>query len=184
VVAIQTIHEGTASIDFAPPDLPQGWARFSIRPGSEAGATLETHDVARQPFGTDVPAWGFDATDLWWNPGESGWGVAAIQHGSEVFAVMLTYTYSGFPTFYVIPSRRVADDPFFEDRFAGSAYYVRAPSSLAGFDPASVRAENRGSASMTLPRAAGGRIGAAMEFYALDDRFHATLVRLPFGAGK
>lgn len=32
-------------------------------------------------------------TDMWWNPGESGWGVSFVQHQSthQVFAVWYTY---------------------------------------------------------------------------------------------
>jgi hypothetical protein len=121
---------------------------------------------------------------MWWHPGESGWGIAAIQHGSEVFAVMLAYTYGGFPTFYALPSRRVQDDPYFEDAFAGSLYSVRTSSTHGAFDPASVRAERLASATMSFPRGAGGRVGAAMDFYGWDDRFHETLARLPFGAAR
>jgi len=43
---------------------------------------------------TPVPA--FDYTDLWWNAGESGWGLNLMQHASNViFGVMYTYDTNG-----------------------------------------------------------------------------------------
>ena len=44
---------------------------------------------------------GTDATDLWWNPAESGWGMQLIQNHTTVFATIYTYNASGQPTFFV-----------------------------------------------------------------------------------
>lgn len=42
-----------------------------------------------------------DASDLWFNPQESGWGVNVIQQGDILFATLFVYTPAGTPTWYV-----------------------------------------------------------------------------------
>jgi cytochrome c553 len=54
------------------------------------------------PAGPIVPL--FDYTDLWWNPGESGWGFNIIQHASHViFGVIYTYDAPNRPMWFVLP---------------------------------------------------------------------------------
>ena len=50
-----------------------------------------------------VPA--FDYSDLWWNPGESGWGLSIIQHGGshQLYAAWYVYDSSGTPLWLVMP---------------------------------------------------------------------------------
>lgn len=40
---------------------------------------------------------------LWWNPAESGWGVAIEEQGDAVSAVMATYDSSGQPVWFILP---------------------------------------------------------------------------------
>ncbi len=41
---------------------------------------------------------------LWWNPGESGWGMSLTQHGSIAFNALYTYDALGQPVWYVMSS--------------------------------------------------------------------------------
>ena len=90
---------GTATIDFGPPDLPAGWARFS---GSMGGVAW-SKAVTRQPFGSSAALWGSDYTDIWWKPDESGWGVTLAQHGDNIFGIWFTYACDGRPLFATLP---------------------------------------------------------------------------------
>jgi len=41
-----------------------------------------------------------DQSDLWFNPGESGWGIQLVQQGSLIFATMFVYDASKNPVWY------------------------------------------------------------------------------------
>jgi len=42
-----------------------------------------------------------DYTDLWWNPGESGWGIAVLHQFSVMFLAWYVYDSAGKPVWYV-----------------------------------------------------------------------------------
>jgi hypothetical protein len=42
-----------------------------------------------------------DASDLWWIPAESGWGIQLNQQHATIFATMFVYAQGGQPEFYV-----------------------------------------------------------------------------------
>jgi hypothetical protein len=64
-----------------------------------AGQT-RTVAITRQPLASG-PAPAINYTDLWWNPNESGWGIAVTQQASTVFLAWYVYDGSGKPTWYV-----------------------------------------------------------------------------------
>jgi hypothetical protein len=41
-------------------------------------------------------------TDLWWNPGESGWGINVNHQGNTIFATLFTYDEGGAPMWLVM----------------------------------------------------------------------------------
>jgi DNA-binding beta-propeller fold protein YncE len=59
--------------------------------------------ITRQLFasGSSAP---IDYTDLWWNPNESGWGVALTQQSGMIFATAYTYDAAGNAIWYVASS--------------------------------------------------------------------------------
>jgi lysyl endopeptidase len=63
-----------------------------------------------------------DYTDLWWNPGESGWGLNLIQHASRnIFGVWYTYALDGKRMWYVMPGGAwIATNVFRSDIYATS----------------------------------------------------------------
>ncbi len=55
--------------------------------------------ITRQEFSTLSP--GTAMTGLWWNPAESGWGVALTQQTDIIFATLFTYDTNNIPVWYV-----------------------------------------------------------------------------------
>src|SRR4029079_10782127 len=66
------------------------------------GVVGQTRTVAitRQPLATGaIP--GVNYTDIWWNPNESGWGMAITQQASTIFLAWYVYDNIGKPMWYV-----------------------------------------------------------------------------------
>jgi hypothetical protein len=58
--------------------------------------------LSRQVFRTDGVDGQFDWNGLWWNPGQSGWGLAITQQKDVFFLAWFTYSPgSGLPTWHV-----------------------------------------------------------------------------------
>ena len=108
---------GAMTLDFAPPGLASGVALFTYTVGTVTG----TKQVQRYGFGNAAAAWGSDATDLWFDPAESGWGIALSQHGGTLFAVWYTYDESGQPLFVFLPAG-TAGNP---GQFSGDVFTSR-----------------------------------------------------------
>lgn len=134
---------GSVSLDFAPAGLPSGVALFSYTVGGVTG----TRQVQRYAFGTAPATWGRDATDLWWDPAESGSGIALSQHGGMLFAVWYTYDEAGQPLFVFLPSGNASGD----GRFSGDAFTTRGPwFGAATYDASQVRVQPLGSVQLSL----------------------------------
>jgi hypothetical protein len=180
-----TIALGTARIDFAPPDLAPGWARFTVAytvtsPAGE-GTFNETHELTRQPFGTAAPAWGADSTDMWWDPQNPGWGVATIQHGpGAIFGVLLTYDRNGNPTWFALPTQPDTEDFFIGGLvFAGDVYETTFTGMHSALASSRIGVQKAGSAWMTfMPATVATRIDFSTDVGYVK---RAKLRRLPFG---
>ncbi|CAN5257048.1 hypothetical protein BH11PSE11_BH11PSE11_15710 [soil metagenome] len=60
--------------------------------------------IMRQVFAAGSADPVVDYSALWWNPAESGWGVALAQQYAMIFATMYTYDATGNPIWYVASS--------------------------------------------------------------------------------
>ncbi|MCY7389604.1 MAG: hypothetical protein LH481_16365, partial [Burkholderiales bacterium] len=139
---------GTASFDFAPVGQPAGKATFTYT----IGAISQTKVIERQPFGNAPPNWGYDYSDLWWNPVESGWGLTLAQHGNNVFGVWFTYGLDGKPLWLHIPDVTFTAP----GNFNGGLYTVTGPYyGNPRFDPAQVVVTPAGSATVSISGATG-----------------------------
>jgi hypothetical protein len=87
---------GTGTLTFT--DLNNG--TFSYILNSISGSKA----ITRQLFGPVTTPPIVDYTDLWWNPNESGWGVALSQQFSMIFAAWFTYDATGKAIWYVASS--------------------------------------------------------------------------------
>jgi hypothetical protein len=100
-----------------------------------------------------------DASDLWWNPNESGWGVNLVQQGTVVFATFFLYDSGGRAHWYVAPDM---DSTFLNiptDRpvdFFGALYETSGPTSIASFNPSLVAVRQVGTATFDYRRPYGG----------------------------
>ena len=109
------------------------------------------HPAPPPPPPAPVPA--FDYSDLWWNPGESGWGLNIVQHPSGiVFAVMYTYGTDRRPFWFVMP----AGGWTASNVYSGPWYQVTGPAFDAPFDPGAVRPSQAGTATLTFSDADHG----------------------------
>jgi hypothetical protein len=61
---------------------------------------------ASVPFTTTYPDGSTFVTlqDIWWAPGENGWGTVVAQHGERLFNVLYDYDTQGNPTWHVMSS--------------------------------------------------------------------------------
>jgi hypothetical protein len=129
-----------------PVDLPPGanpgfsfaMNRAAISDGAYDGLLLEMHAFyetgspncegwcveatvsLRQPVVFPLPQQGgLNYSDLWWNPGESGWGLTIADHETQLFAVWYTYRHDGSPTWFVMSGGAFSEN---RRRFTGDAY--------------------------------------------------------------
>lgn len=95
----------------------------------------------------------FDYTDLWWNPGESGWGLNIVQHASgNIFAVIYTYDAPNRPMWYVMPGGTWSSPTV----FTGALYRVTGSPALAAFKAGDVT--QVGTATFSFSDASNGSI--------------------------
>ncbi|CAN5396629.1 hypothetical protein BH11PSE11_BH11PSE11_12970 [soil metagenome] len=87
---------GTGTLAFT--DNDNGVFTFTLN-GVNGSKTISRQGIAT---GTTAPA--VDYTALWWNPNESGWGVALTQQFSMIFVALYTYESNGSPVWYVASS--------------------------------------------------------------------------------
>ncbi len=91
-------------------------------------------------------------SDLWYNPNESGWGVAFVQHTSGMaFVAWYTYDTFGNPKWYVASSCRVAGSGC-----TGTLYETSGPPFGPSFDPSRVVVRTVGTISFSFSSANSG----------------------------
>jgi hypothetical protein len=113
--------------------------------------------IVRQPLGGGtIP--GVDYTDLWWNPNESGWGMAMAQQGTNLFLAWYVYDNSGRPMWYVASNCTVSGAGC-----TGTLYRTTGPPFGPTFNPNSVQAFAVGSATLTFSDANSGTVGYTVD---------------------
>lgn len=101
-----------------------------------------------------------DYTDLWWNPGESGWGLNLVQHASRViFGVWYTYETDGTRTWYVMPSGSWTST----NTYTGPLFTTGGPPFNGPFDPSQVENRQVGSATLTFATANTGTFAYSVD---------------------
>lgn len=73
-------------------------------------------------------------SDLWWNAGESGWGLSVTQHNAMIFAAWYIYDDAGRPAWIVMPGGQWTS----ATTFTGDLYMASGPDPRGAFDPARV----------------------------------------------
>ncbi|HZZ94101.1 MAG TPA: hypothetical protein VFE23_16190 [Usitatibacter sp.] len=99
-----------------------------------------------------------DASDLWYNPAESGWGVNLAQQGDTVFLTLYVYGSDNKPTWYVasgMQGQKTGAGPG-EVSFSGDLYATTGPAFSGAFDPGAVATSRVGTATFDIT---GGTMG-------------------------
>jgi hypothetical protein len=89
-----------------------------------------------------------DATDLWWNPQESGWGVNVSQQSDTLFMTFFVYGPNGAPTWYVAPATVYESGAGLF--FTGPLYQTAGPWFGTSFNPNNVTNRSVGSVYFRL----------------------------------
>ncbi len=96
-----------------------------------------------------------DYTDLWWNSGESGWGAAITQYGSQMFLAWYVYDAAGKPAWYVASNcaLNVAGNGC-----SGTLYRTTGPAFGPTFNPTQVQVFTAGTVSLDFSDGNNGRL--------------------------
>jgi len=147
------------------------YGRFDVAYGNgNLGQWLATTQASSGP----VPA--FDYSDLWWNPGESGWGLSLVQHPSShaLYGAWYVYDAAGAPTWVVMPGGTWNTST----SFTGDLYATTGPDPRGAFDAALVSRTKVGTASLTFSSSGQG----VLSWTAWGTSGSRTITRQPFGA--
>ena len=101
--------------------------------------------LAIPAFATPQP---INATDLWIDPDESGWGVSVFHQGDTLFASLFVYGPDGQPKWYTASA--LAPGPF---TFSGPLTEAAGPSFAGPFNPGAVTRRTVGTMSFALREA-------------------------------
>ena len=108
------------------------------------GGQTRTVSIERQVFASGK-APGVDYTDLWWNPHESGWGIAVSQQSNVMFLTWFVYDEGGIPTWYVASNCTVSGQGC-----SGALYRTTGPAFGPAFDATSVQVSTVGTVALSF----------------------------------
>ena len=126
------------------PALALGAGAFEAQ--AKISARLERLPITRQVFPvaqTAPPA--VDYTDLWWNPNQSGWGMAITQQYGDIFLAWYVYDANGKPMWYVASNCVVSGSSC-----SGPLYRTTGPVFATTFDPGQIKVFEVGSALVSF----------------------------------
>jgi len=93
---------------------------------------------------------GTDASDLWWNSSESGWGVNVMQQDNTLFMTFFVYGTNNAPTWYVAPAVVYSGGSGNTLAYSGALYQTSGPYFGGSFNPSNVTNRVVGSVSFNL----------------------------------
>lgn len=99
-----------------------------------------------------------DASDLWFNAAEAGWGVNVIQQSDTLFATFFVYGANGSPAWYVASDVRYESTQGGALVYTGALYQTSGPWFGGPFNPSSVGIRSVGSVTFTFTGVASGSV--------------------------
>jgi hypothetical protein len=99
------------------------------------GGTFTPTPSPTQPTLPTVFTPALDYSALWWNPGESGWGLSVTQHTSAIFAAWFMYEAGGNARWMVLPAGTWTSPT----TFTGDLYATSGPQSNQPWSPVSTQ---------------------------------------------
>ena len=123
-----------------------------------ASGQTRTVAIARQPFpqGTTPPP--VDYTDLWWNPSESGWGMAITHQFNVAFLAWYVYDAAGKPVWYVSTCTMNSA----QTGCSGSLLRTTGPAFGPTFNPSQVQVFPAGSVTLSFTGPNNATLGYAV----------------------
>jgi hypothetical protein len=118
-------------------------------------------------------AFSTDASDLWWNPAESGWGMQIVEEGDASFATLFVYDAGGVPTFYSATLTLALSQAWTGDLYRTTGPYFGA----ASFDPAQVQLRKAGALSFTRTSSDAGVLQYTVDGIAVSKNVVRQLLR-------
>jgi hypothetical protein len=106
-----------------------------------------------------------DATDLWWNAAEAGWGVNVIHQNDVLFLTFFAYSASRNPVWYSASDVRYEGNANGFAVYQGALYETHGPWYADFFDPATVTYRQVGTVLFRMTS-----IGTATLIYTADGR--------------
>jgi subtilisin family serine protease len=148
-------------------------ARFSYTLNGVAGSK----SIEKLSFSNGTPPFAVDYTDIWWNPAESGWGVALTQDRGMIFVAWFSYDSKGDPTWYAASACPLASTSTSNNGCSGDIYQLKGVSSLTDIWNASNKVVTKvGSVNLSFSDANNGVMS-----YTLDGVVGTrNITRLPF----
>ncbi len=116
--------------------------------------------IARQPFPSGDIAPPVNFTDLWWDPTQSGWGVAITHQFKTMFLAWYVYDSAGKPVWYVASN---CDASVGDAGCSGKVYRTTGPAFGPDFDPAQVRVVEVGTASVAFTDPNNGTLNFSVD---------------------
>ena len=104
------------------------------------GSVTRTVPITRQPVGVGTLTPAVDYSDLWWNPNESGWGIAMAQQNANIFLAWYVYDATGKPVWYVASNCSMNGSSC-----SGTLYSTTGPPLGPTFDSSQVKVATAGS---------------------------------------
>jgi len=154
--AVKPASVGSGTLTFT--DANSGTLYFTIN------GVSGSKKISRFVFATGATPPSVDYTDLWWNPNESGWGVALTQQYGMMFAAWYAYDASGNPIWYVASSCPVVGSGCTGDLYQvtggaslTSAWKAVNPSAKVGTVTFAFSDANNGKMSYSINNVAGSR---------------------------
>ena len=114
---------------------------------------VRTVKIERSVFRYGANPLNADYSDLWWNPSESGWGLAVTQQANVMFLVWYVYDNTGKPVWYVASNCDIS-----ASGCTGTLYRTIGPPSGPTFNPALVQVNTAGTVSLAFIDANNGTL--------------------------
>jgi hypothetical protein len=128
----------------------------------------------------------YNASDIWWDPNESGWGLNVIHQGDTLFATLFVYGSDGSPRWYSASSLVAATTVSSHDRplvFSGPLHESTGPALGTAFDPARVTRRQVGTMTFQMFNALFARLTYSVDGVQVTRDLQRYTFRVHNGSG-
>lgn len=147
--------------------------------GTFSGPDVPTGRIAAARFAGQVRMQGHGwRNDMWFVPGESGWGLSVIEQGNILFATLFVYDPQGRPRWYVASDlAQQGDSPDGAVLYTGALLESTGPYFGGPFDPAAVTRRQVGPMQFTARADGSGELSYAVDGVVVTKRLQRFAFR-------